>query len=276
MSYNLDLDLDITNVRFQDDPIFVNMDETLRGLSYIYFKYYSVWNKLKNRYNELQYNVSSGKNDAGYIYNKSIVLGTDFDLPADTYKIILNGFKLYMSSTKMKNYVSTDIDEESYAWSLCHYFFVPVRLIRGTIPKQTRFFMLKRWLTTCMTLPRVNPYTNKFKDVIGRFEEMQQKTKTLDELPNKIQQIENTISKTFIDNTITKKRIATVNDSMLILRVSMNVFVLASVEILRKFCPNYEECSKVNPDYNGAWIDPLDSLCSSQITALNGLCDFMT
>lgn len=273
MSLDFDLDLNITNVRFQDDPIFNNMDETLKGLSYIYFKYYKLWNKMKSRYDQLQYDVSMGKIDAGYIYNKSLALGSEFDIPMQTYNIILESFKTYMASTKMKNYVSSDLDAETYTWNLCHYFFVPVRLLEKTIPKHIRFDLLKRWMTTCLILPMVDPYTNKFHESIRMLQEMKQIAKGIEENPSAMDKLE-AVSKPFIDSVIkTSRSNSSQNPSSTLLKTSMNIFILASIEILRKFCPNYEDCCRINPDYSGLWIDPLDSLCGIQMNKINGLCD---
>ena len=48
------------------------------------------------------------------------------------------------------------------------------------------------------------------------------------------------------------------NPTQIFVRIYMNIVLMASIEIMKKYCPNYPECYRINPNYDGTWLNPLD------------------
>ena len=63
----------------------------------------------------------------------------------------------------------------------------------------------------------------------------------------------------------------TSNSMMVYLRVYTNTLLLVSIEILKKWCPNISECMRINPDFDGQWINPFDMIVNEQISFIQDM-----
>ena len=217
--------------------------------------------------------------DAGRVFNSLLITSpvstntlNKSELTDEQFNIITGTFKNYVDknqATKMSYYAKGISDPIDLMWEFCHYFFVPVRLQHDTIPRMIRINSLRKWLTICFTLPFVRNYTDKFVTAINNIQFLQAIYDKLIDDPNKIDKIKG------IDADFAKISIARVynesNPTMIFVRVCMNIILMASIEIMKKYCPNYPECYRINPNYDGSWLNAFDPIYSEHLMELNNL-----
>lgn len=274
-----------TKVKFKDDPKFIHIDETLRCLTYTFMHNMDIWISLS------QNNINSGTGyntmneiDAGRVFNSLLIRSPmssntldKTELTDEQFNTIVTTFKNYVdknTSTKMSYYAKGITDNVDLMWEFCHYLFVPVRLQHDTIPRMMKINSLRKWLTVAFTLPFVSNYTNKYMNAVNNIQFLQAIYEKLIDDPNKIEKLKS------INDDFAKISIARAyneqNPTMIFIRICMNIALMASIEIMKKYCPNYPECYRINPNYDGAWLNPFDPIYSEHLLELNNLTQLLS
>lgn len=274
-----------TKVKFKDDPKFIHIDETLRCMTYVFMHHMDIWVSLS------QNNINSGTGyntmsdiDAGRVFNSLLIRSPmttntldKTELTDEQFNTIASTFKNYIDknpSTKMSYYAKGITDPVDLMWEFCHYFFVPVRLQHETIPRMMKINSLRKWFTVAFTLPFVRNYTDKYLNAINNIQFLQAIYEKLVDDPNKIDKLKS------INDDFAKISIARVyneqNPTMIFLRICMNIVLMSSIEIMKKYCPNYPECYRINPNYDGTWLSPFDPIYSEHLMELNNLTQLLS
>ena len=269
-----------TKVKFKDDPKFIHIDETLKCLTYVFMHHMDIWISLcQNNINTgTGYNTMS-EIDAGRVFNSLLITSpmstntlNKSELTDEQFNLITNTFKIYVDknqSNKMSYYAKGVSDPIDLMWEFCHYFFVPVRLQHDTIPRMMKINSLRKWITISFTLPFVRNYTDKYLNAINNIQFLQAIYEKLIDDPNKIEKLKS------INDDFAKISIARVynesNPTMIFVRICMNIILMASIEIMKKYCPNYPECYRINPNYDGSWLNAFDPIYSEHLMELNNL-----
>ena len=269
-----------TKVKFKDDPKFIHIDETLKCLTYVFMHHIDIWISLcQNNINTgTGYNTMS-EIDAGRVFNSLLITSpmstntlNKSELTDEQFNLITNTFKIYVDknqSNKMSYYAKGVSDPIDLMWEFCHYFFVPVRLQHDTIPRMMKINSLRKWITISFTLPFVRNYTDKYLNAINNIQFLQAIYEKLIDDPNKIEKLKS------INDDFAKISIARVynesNPTMIFVRICMNIILMASIEIMKKYCPNYPECYRINPNYDGSWLNAFDPIYSEHLMELNNL-----
>ena len=269
-----------TKVKFKEDPKFIHIDETLRCLTYVFMHHIDIWISL------CQNNINSGTGyntmteiDAGRVFNSLLITSpmssntiNKSEITDEQFALITNTFKNYVTkntATKMSYYAKGIEDPVDLMWEFCHYFFVPVRLQHDTIPRMMKINSLRKWITICFTLPFVRNYTEKYLNAINNIQFLQAIHEKLVDDPNKIEKLKT------INDDFAKISIARVynesNPTMIFIRICMNIIIMASIEIMKKYCPNYPECYRINPNYDGSWLNVFDPIYSEHLMELSNL-----
>jgi hypothetical protein len=150
-------------------------------------------------------------------------------------------------------------------WALCKYFFVPVRLNDMTIPREIRVISLRKWLSIVFVLPFIRDYGEKFTNVIPNIYNV---SSVYEKFVNDHTQIDKIMSQ---DDRLAIKCIGTAYPKMSVIkfiRTFMHALLMCTTEILKRYCPNYHRCVQINPNYDGAWINPFDSIYTEQYSEL--------
>ena len=272
-------------VRFKDDPKFIHIDETLRCLGYIFVHHLDIWLSLydANVANGTGY-ASMSNIDAGRVFNNMLIMmpvasnvTNNCEITDDQFRTVTQTFRNYIDSnpmSKMAYHAKSYVDPVECMWEFCHYFFVPVRLQHETIPKMTKINSLRKWLTVVFTLPFARTYTDKFIDTISNIRFMQAIYDRLCDNAEKVNMLKS-IDRGFIQSTISRVYNEQ-NPTQVFVRVAMNIVLLASIEIMKKYCPNYPECYRINPNYDGTWLNPFDPVYSEHVMELNSLTQYLS
>lgn len=265
-------------VKFKDDPKFIHIDETLKCLTYIFLHHLDIWFTLCNNniVNGTGY-ASMHEIDAGKVFNNLLImmpLSTNVtnktEITDEDFNTVAQSFRNYIDknpNSKLAHHAKQYTDPVECMWEFCHYFFVPVRLQHETIPKVVKINSLRKWLTVSFTLPFVRVYTDKFLNSINNIQYLQSVYDRLNE--SRIEQFKS------IDHDFVNVMICRVyneqNQTIMFVRICMNIVLMASIEIMKKYCPNYSECYRINPNYDGTWLNPFDPIFSEHVMELNKL-----
>ena len=273
-----------TKVKFKDDPKFIQIDETLKCLTYIFMHHLDIWISLcqHNIINNTGY-ASMSDIDAGKVFNNLLVtspmsnVANKSEINDAQFNQVAQTFKNYIdrnTSSKIHYYAKGIADPIECMWEFCHYFFVPVRLQHDSIPKFMKINSLRKWLTICFTLPFIRNYTDKYLNAINNIQFLQAIYDKLIDDHTKIEKLKS------IDDKFAQLTIARVyneqNPTQIFVRIYMNIMLMASIEIMKKYCPNYHECYRINPNYDGTWLNPFDPIFSEHIMELNNLTQLLT
>lgn len=267
-------------IKFKDDPKFVHLDDTLRVLSYTFMHHLDLWIKLTQKFTQNNFtNVYNELNqvDAGKVYN-TLMLTQPFELIGKNetelndseYEAVLNTFYSSVKSHKRLSFHVKDInDPQECMWECCHYFFIPVRLQHNSLPKTVQSNSLRKWLNVVFTLPFIPQYTRKFEGVVNNVKFLENIYYKFADDPTKVSKF-TSIDAEWVYSAIARTYIKE-HTTQIFIRLFMNVVLLCSVEILKKYCPNYRSCVSINPDYDGAWLNPFDQQHIDHLQELNKL-----
>lgn len=267
-----------TKVKFKDDPKYIHIDETLKCLTYVFMHHIDIWIGLCQNGAGTGYNTMTDI-DAGKVFNSLLItspLSTNTlnksEITDEQFNMIAETFKKYVdknTATKMSHYAKGINDPVDLMWEFCHYFFVPARLQHDTIPKMMRINSLRKWITISFSLPFVKNYTDKYLNAINNIQFLQAIYDKLVDDPNKIEKLMS------INDDFAKISIARVynesNPTMIFIRICMNIVIMASIEIMKKYCPNFPECYRINPNFDGSWLSVFDPIYSEHLMELSNL-----
>ena len=269
------LNMITSRLSFKNDPKWLQIDTTIKILVYTLIQNI---NTCINLYNAQKY-VADDTTTAGVIFNG--VFANHPQATNTTFSDEINDNDLMNFCVIFKNNMDKDSRLGVYSRNiqdpvLCtfefiHYLFIPVRMDVSTLTDEMKINHLRKFITILCFLPYMEGYTQKYIAAINNTEFMQKVHSTIMNRTNNIANQMMAMKSDFIFKSLQINY--THNNSMMIyLRVYCNILLLISMEILKKWCPNIIECMRINPNFDGAWVNPFDSVVNEQIQSLQDFC----
>lgn len=296
MSTNV-LDVLTTTIRVEEDPFLTNINDLIKVLSRLLFKNLDIFvsmlayqsRELFSKSTKLTFYTA----DAGDIYqsfrmrypdtrngkSRCILTDQEFNRLAMSFSEQLKSF------TKLNTFTEQYEDYGTKMWEACKYLIIPVRINPSTIPKEEKERILRLWLSSAFTLPLLDAYNekyaNSYQDSILAVRNLNHvfmiATKPEEEPRLNVEKL-NDISRlpTSVADVCVSPVSAGKNKIDKAFRTYMYMILLASIEIIRKPCPNLKECKNINPDYDGACINPFDEYVGMQIKKIQEVTKILT
>lgn len=257
-----------SKLSFKNDPKWLQLDTTVRVLIYSLIQHI---NTCVNLINAQQY-VIDDSTTAGVLYNGIYVThpftntnNYNDEISDNDFTNIAIVFKNEMDKNqKLGMYSQSVQDPRLCMFEFVHYLYIPVRVDISTLSYDIKINSLRKYLTVIMFLPYMTQYTDRYVSAINNLEFMQKVHDTLSNKNNNIAQQMMTMKPEFIYKSLQTSYTIT-NNMMVYLRVYTNIIILISIEIMKKWCPNIAECMRINPDFDGNWINPFDTIVNEQI-----------
>ena len=265
------------NISFRDDTKYINLDISLRALVFTLIKMMTTCISLTNTQT---YEINDNTT-AGTLYNgiyathpySTNTTSTDEiqDKEFNSFCVI---FKNVMDEDARLGLYSKQIqDPRLCAFEFLHYLYIPVRVDVSTLTDDIKINSLRKYITVIMFLPYITAYTDRYLSAINNIEFMQRVHSNILNtklgISNVAQQMMN-MRYDFIVKSL-QTSYTTSNSMMVYLRVYTNIIILVSIEVLKKWCPNISECMRINPDFDGQWINPFDIIVNEQISSIQDL-----
>lgn len=253
---------------YSKDPKYIYLEESFRCLMVSVIANLSVSLRLTKE----QKFDGCDKLDAGDIFNGLMIKNHGQSDPSDE----LSPEELMEIATVFKQQVEKQNHLKIYAlkqanpidclFDLLHYMFVPIRLDASTIPEGVKFHSLRRWLTLVMTLPFQFIYSTQYENTINGITFLHEATEKMFSNEQVLQRI-SSVAPDFVMKTIARNR--TSNSTQHFIRLVSHLIIILSIEILRKYCPNIVECCRINPSFNGVWLNlAFDNMFQQQVSEL--------
>lgn len=246
--------MDILKQSVSDDPLYVYMDETFKCLI----------STLIHNINLMKISdFTATAIHAGDIFNNIYI--SDQTITDEEVKKIAIDFKFRVETTdKLKTYVIDDPLQNMFAF--CHYFFIPVRFDVNSLKEQERYKALKTYLTTICSLEFNAVYLSKFVNIINTIPTLQKIIDTISNDNAMNDKIKGLNEKYVLDSL--GNVFNTSNTTQIFIRTFAAVIIHMSIEVTKRYNPVIQECIKINPNYNGEWVNPFDPLFNEQIAEL--------
>ena len=275
--FNHALNLINLNIGFRDDTKYINLDISLRTLIFSLIK---MINTSISLVNTQTYEIDDNTT-AGTLYNgiyathpySTNTISTDEiqDKEFNTFCVI---FKNTMDENPRLGIYSKQIqDPVLCTFEFLHYLYIPVRVDTSTLSNDIKINSLRKYITVIMFLPYLSSYTDRYLSAINNIEFMQRVHTNILSAKHGVSNIATEMMKMkneFIVKSL-QTSYTTTNTMMVYLRVYTNIIILTSIEILKKWCPNITECMRINPDFDGQWINPFDIIVNEQISTIQDL-----
>lgn len=265
------------NTKYKDDIKFQNLGDTLKALAYTFIHHVDLWMELSSNLESLY--LSTMDLNAGDLYNQLMksniahenVSNTSELMDSQLQKVAESFISAIAKTPKLSRYAQHSVKSDNVLtmWEYCHYFFVPVRLNQESIPNVVKIQTLRRWLTIIFTIPFYEEYARKYVNAINNIEDIDEGKASLMNT-TKLENIINKVEAQWVCVVISEAY----NPELFLqsfIRTFMNVALMASLEILKKYNPFIVECSRINPSYDGSWVVSLDPMFSEQMMQLSSL-----
>lgn len=273
MNFNQKEDVFSSTIKFQNDIIFTEITTIRNHLVY------SILNNIKIISNFIlrqtidfsNENLQNIINNCGTFFNistisKSISLLTDNELST-----IASTFRASLMNSNFNSICNKIIEPIRVLLTFTKYFYLPVRINYETIPTNLQLLYLKHWLSSVCILISEEHYISKYIETIDSLDVYKNCFKQfLDKDENKRDIICQKMSKLSFEQ-IKNILIKLPNDQNLLhifIHDFNNLFINMCIEIIQKFCPNYNVVRNINPKYNGIWLSPFDSDVKEQLDKL--------
>lgn len=271
-SNDIDIMADDFGLKFSDDPKYIHIGETFKSVLFAIIKHLHVAKRIVKHQN-LDGNIEL---HAGKIYNNYMVtniLSTNTMHDNEILDQELESFAtIFKSSIEKKIHLKGEsvkfTDPILHLFEFCKYFFIPVRLNTSTLSDDVKINSIRKWITIILSLPFNKEYTRKYEDVVANIDYLQQATDKIFENSITMEKMEN-ITDEFVGKTIAKYK--TNNTAQRYIRLIGYITIISSVEVMKKYCPNIYECMKINPHYDGSWVNPFDKIFNEQVADINTL-----
>jgi hypothetical protein len=271
------------NSNYSTDAKLSCLDDILRCLGFCLTQHVSLWLE-KTKLIEQQ--VSSLETvDAGLIFNIyscSENKNENF-LSDEEFKLISTSFfQCAKSLPKLSIQIpqppkslrgidsKTITDGPDLLFEFLRYFICPIRLDHSTLPSDLKYKSLKIWLVLCFTFPFIEKYNEKWGGYLNNIELLNQIKQRFIADHSKITDFKQKINCKQICDLLTPS-FKTSSVSTIFIKSFLHVLLLISQEIIKKYCPCYGEVNGINPNYDGAWLSPFDSLYCLQVQKIKNL-----
>ena len=263
------------NVQYDNDITFTEM----RSIGYhllrmITFNFEIVKN-LYNKNNKIDFKSSDSVfQHAGLFYNilqssKAIEVYDDKDF----YNLCLT-FKNSLNASRKFSFIANKFPDPIKCFIyFTKYLYIPVRVDVSSIPDDKQKEYARTWLSTITLLLFIRNYFIKFSTIIPTIDTYYQSLETAMTKP-KVEAALKGLDLGTIENFLTHKFNPN-HKTAIYFATMMKIIYNASIEIIRKFCPNYPAAKYINPNYDGSWLSPLDMDVNNQIKQIQNCIDMI-
>lgn len=272
-------DLSDIAITFKDDPKYIHLDDTLRITVATLIKHLNVCHTLvTNQTYDKDLIDLTGSN----IYNNLYVShpfssNTNFtdEIVDNDFLAFCTIFKNMMDENNSMGIYSKQIQDPCLCvFNFVHFLFIPVRVDINSLSDDIKINSLRKWVTVIMTLPFIEQYLQRYINAVTNMDTMIGIAARI----NGSEDIRNRFMN--VDSKFIFKSIAThytsSNPSQVFIRLFANLVILISIEVLKKWCPNIRECMSANPDYDGLWLNPFDTIVNDQVIYIQKLAHQLT
>lgn len=277
MNFQKTEDIFLFSVPFKNDTIFVEIKDIIYSLMYALVNNIDIVGKysLLMKTNDDSFNVSN----AGNCYN-TLFLTNNFELTDEEFtKISLSFRNVLNNNSKFKMLVSKIPDSINLIVFFTKYLYIPVRLDFNSIPDGLKIKYCKQYIMTLCILFN-NNYIEKYistlpeLDIYKRCWESLLKNNKIDE--NICANMKRAATYEVLkNNCLVKPKESDAqrrgHPTHVFYNYMFNLLITISLEIIKKFCPNYYQCKEINPKYDGSWVSPLDDDVNVQISQIQGI-----
>lgn len=263
-----DFDFNELHLEYSKDPKYIYIEESFKCLIVAIIANLAISQKILKE----QSFEGCDKLDAGDIFNGLMIKnysGTDHpdELSNEDLMAIASVFKQQIEKQPhLKIYAMNSTDPINCLFDILHYMFIPIRLDVETIPDSIKLQSLRKWLTLVMTLPFQFIYSSQYEKSINGITFLQEATEKMLSSDHVLIRI-SSVQPEFIVKTIARNH--TSNTTQRFIRLVGHMVIILSIEILRKYCPNILECCRINPSYNGVWLNlAFDNIFQQQVSEL--------
>ena len=253
------------NVQYTNDIVFTEMRTIGYYILHMINNNFKMVKDLYERNSTIDFKASSPVfQNAGLFYNaiqpsRAISIYTDQEF-SNLCLFFKNSLAMNRSFNALANRFPDPIKCFIY---FTKYFYIPVRLDVASVPEQKQKDFAKWWISTVSLLLYVHNYTIKFGTIIPTLDTYYQCLETISSRPEVLDKFK-TITLEKIQSYLTHKYDPSSKGGIFYITMMKLIYNIC-IEIIRKFCPNYEDTKMINPNYDGAWLSPLDTDVLSQI-----------
>ena len=235
----------------KESPLYVYIDETFKC-----FIYSLIHNIKIMKISDFSCSIIH----SGDVYNNLYI--SEQLISDENFIKIATDFK-FVSETnnKLKSYVLED--PVSNMFEMCHYFFIPIRFDHNTLQDKIKYKSLKTFITTISTLIFNAVFLSKYSTVINTIPALQRIIDMIsnnNDMSSKIEKLQEKYIFDSLGNIFNNQ-----NSTQTFIRTFAMLFLQISIEVIKRWNPCIQECVKINPNYNGEWINPFDPLFNEQI-----------
>lgn len=262
-------DIFSNNVNFESEISFTEMKNISYYLIHSLMKNINIVVDLSKRQTIDSTSNINPFQDAGIFYNLSLVLNSIVSITDGELAQIANTFKVDLMNSKYKNISEKLTDPIKHLEYFTKFMYIPVRLNYNTIPQYLQLTYLKSWLTVLIILTTRSEYINKYQSVYKNIDIYKRCLEVLMNNEDTRRKMSNTTVQA-IENILTT--LAAQNNGLhnFIQLFSKFIFHI-NIEIINKFCPNFNTCQTINKKYDGIWLSPLDPDVNQQISRIKSI-----
>jgi len=252
-------------VQYDNDPAFTEMKSisyyVLRMITFNFDKFLKLWKN--NAKVDFRDDAPVFKH-AGLFYN-AIQVSNAVELFDDNtfYELCLT-FKNNLSTSKKFSFLSAKFPDPIKCFiHFTKYFYIPVRIDFSSIPELKQKQFAKLWISVLGILLFAKTYSIKYASVIPTIDTYYEVIEALSSKEELIQALKTKTAdtiKTFIEGKFDAS-----HKTSIFYGTMAKLIYNMSIEIIRKWCPNYSEAKNINPSYDGSWLSPLDTDVNNQI-----------
>ena len=235
----------------KDNPLYVYMDETLKCLIYTLIHNVKIM-KISD--------YSCPMIHAGDVYNNIYI--SEQGISNEDFMKIATDFKMITeTNSKLKNYVIEDPILNMF--ELSKFFFIPIRFDTDTLQEKIKHKSLKTYISTISTLIFNAMFLSKYSTVITTIQNIQRIIDMISnnsDMSTKIEKLQDKYIFDSLGNIYNNQ-----NSTQVFIRTFGMLVIQLSIEVIKRWNPCIQECVKINPNYNGEWINPFDPLFNEQI-----------
>jgi hypothetical protein len=257
-------------IQFKNDIIFTESREVIYSLVYALINNIDIIGELNKTNNLSEIQIFN----AGVLYNTLSISKQIQQVSEEQLYKIATSFRACVSKNKtFSALVAKFTDPVQLLIYFTKYLYIPVRIDFNTIPENLRIVHLKQYLTTLISLYS-NNYVDKFLPIMPTLDKYKQCWDQINQadIGSKIYARMKDMSYDIIRSyCLLKPKEDKPTHCFLygIYQLTLNM----SIEIIKKFCPNYHQVKAINPKYDGTWISPIDDDVNCQIQQLTQTLD---
>ena len=252
-------------IQFKDDPIFTNLQTVRTHLLYSLFSNFSEIHALV-----LSQNIQQYPQNAGNFFNLLTSVDSIKKFNEEQLTKIAATFMRSLQNSSFSTIVNKITDPLQCLIYFLKYFFIPVRLDFNTIPSNLQLQFTQTYLTAVVLSIVTRDVYQKYNELIQNMEIYNKCiNRFLDEKKglNTCDKAKSRLTFTVVDKYL-NSRPDNSNPEQVFITNFNKLFIYSSIEVVKKFCPNYNVVKTANQKYDGSWLSPFDEDVNTQIKTL--------